>query len=166
MFSSPLVWIVKDSQNGIIDVKESDVISYQDEFPRLLRSLKKFDKNIRYKKIVGTKENLEEMFQEKPMILQFSGHGMVEENGKQHMIILEHNQGCSYYLQEDTLKDMLKSSNCQIQLAFILSCYSERTAFSFFKAGAKHVIGIRGDYEVSNEAASLFSELLYKYLLN
>ena len=61
VFSSPLVWIYTE-ENGERKIRDYERINYQEEFPRLKRALKKFEKKIQYQKIFGTKENFENIF--------------------------------------------------------------------------------------------------------
>lgn len=67
---------------------------------------------------------------------------------------------------ENKIFEMLGNSLHKIKLVFISSCHSERVGAIFSKAGVKHVIAIREDEPVSNDAASLFAEKFYSFIFN
>ena len=52
----------------------------------------------------------------------------------------------------------------QLQLVVILSCHSEAIGRVFFEAGVKHVICIRQDMTVSDEASTRFANQFYNLL--
>jgi hypothetical protein len=70
----------------------------------------------------------------------------------------------AFFLPESDLKNLLEKAEIQLELVFVASCHSEKTGRVFHKAGVKHVICIRQDSQISDEAQIYFSQKFYYFL--
>lgn len=67
-------------------------------------------------------------------------------------LVFENEDGVAFFLPESDLKNLLEKAEVQLELVFVASCHSEKTGRVFHKAGVKHVICIRQDQQISDEA--------------
>jgi hypothetical protein len=168
MFSLPLIVEYQDQSYA-----EFPKIDYHRESQLVLRSLKSTNKNIRYKGIVGTYTNIQQILNEGTVALHFAGHGARNHEdffcqldgsvkGQGDFLIFENQEdGTPYYLSQTRLKTLIQESESEIQFVFIASCHSEKTAILFREAGAKHVICIRQDEPIMDLAQIYFTEQFY-----
>ena len=108
------------------------------------------------------------------LALHFAGHGIKNSDykgfnlkGEGDILIFEQEDGTPHYLSEFKLKSMLQESKSDIQFVLISSCHSENIGRVFYNAGVKHVICIRQEDQIMDEASikfsSMFYEILFKY---
>jgi len=64
------------------------------------------------------------------------------------------------------LTDFLKESVDTLKLVFVASCHSESAGKVFAEAGASHVICIRDEYQILDEACQEFVKLFYLTCIN
>ena len=65
------------------------------------------------------------------------------------------------YLYADDLTAMIKDSTTKLDFVFMATCHSQFAAEIFFKAGARHVIGINHKEEISDAAILTFTKTFY-----
>jgi hypothetical protein len=79
--------------------------------------------------------------------------------------VLEQDEdGTPFYLYQKELNDIFSQVKNKIQFVFVASCHSENMAVIFRKAGVKHVICIREEHPVSDEAMLFFANKFYNIL--
>ena len=84
--------------------------------------------------------------------------------GKGNILLLEDVSGKSHYFFEEDLKTLVDLSKNKFEVVFVSSCHSEFAGKVFLNAGAKHVIWIRGEEQISDKASLLFSKVFYETL--
>ena len=112
------------------------------------------------------------MLSDGTIALHFSGHGIKNSDeffinpndnlkNQGDLLIFENQDGLPFYLSETKLKSLLDTCNTPIQFVLIASCHSEKIGRVFHKAGAKHVICIRENDAIMDEASVLFANMFY-----
>lgn len=79
-------------------------------------------------------------------ILHYCGHGV------QDYLLFENHEGLSVKLDSMKLKKILKEAGKPLKLVFVASCHSEAAGKIFMEAGAIHVICIKQNYQILDEA--------------
>ena len=79
-------------------------------------------------------------------------------------MLLEDWSGKSHYFFEEDLKALVDISKNKFEVVFVSSWHSEFAGKVFLNAGAKHVICIRGEEQISDKASLLFSKVFYETL--
>ena len=82
-------------------------------------------------------------------ILHFCGHGIKD---KENYLIFQNEEGCSEHLTVSRLHDLLNTSKISLKLVFVASCHSESAGQVFLEAGASHVICIKDEYKIFDQA--------------
>lgn len=127
--------------------------------------------------VCATSNSIKRILSENPIALHFAGHGAKNcpENfpleyypglkNKGDFLILEQDEdGSPSYLCESDLRDIFEQLKQQIQFVFVASCHSEMIGIIFRKAGAKHVICVRENEPIMDDAILYFSENFYRIL--
>ena len=82
------------------------------------------------------------------------------------ILVFEKENGTAHFLTETHIKEFLDQSKCQLEFVFVASCHSEKTGKTFHRAGAKHVISIRQNEEISDQAQIEFSKVFYEIIFS
>ena len=149
LFASPLLRKIKDGYENVM------LLDYLSEIRFIENNLKNVKFELKYNKNVATPRNFHSIVSDKPIVLHFSGHGVVNDKqslgaewafnkDKGNILLLEDEHGMSEYLFESDLKTMIDMMEAQFEVVFVASCHSEFAGKVFCNAGAKHVICIRG----------------------
>jgi hypothetical protein len=64
------------------------------------------------------------------------------------------------------LSELLLSQRTLLKLVFVASCHSESAGRVFFEAGATHVICVRDEYKILDEACHEFVKVFYLTCIN
>ena len=145
---------------------------------RTIKSIiKDSKKEINFKSSVATDKAFTEMMKENPRILHISCHGLnltlkhgpnydPEMVEKEHCLLFEKENGEGHLINSKTLNQLLLKSVESLDLIVLAACNSEFAGKIFLKCGAKHVICIKKDKEVLDDAAIDFSNHFYSEILN
>ena len=169
LFASPLLRKVKDGYEQVM------LLDYLSEIKDIESNLKNVKYEIKYNKSVATQRNFHSVISDRPIVLHFSGHGVVNNQqslgsdyafckDKGNMLLLEDEHGMSDYLFEKDLKNMIDMMDAKFEVVFIASCHSEFAGRVFSNAGARHVICIQGTEKISDEATLKFAQVFYEML--
>ena len=93
-------------------------------------------------------------------VLHYSGHGMATG------LAFESDAGDMQKVDAATLHQMMSAGAGQsgsdgVQVAFVSACHSEGTALAFIQAGVRHVIAVRSDQQIHDQAAQKFLSMFY-----
>lgn len=169
LFASPLLRKIKNGYEQVM------LLDYVNEIKNIEFNLQKVKYPIKYNKAVATQRNFHSIISDRPIVLHFSGHGVVNDaqsmgsdyafvKDKGDMLLLEDEHGMSSYLFEQDLKNMIDLLDANFEVVFIASCHSEFAGKVFSNAGARHVISIRGTEKISDVAALKFAQVFYEML--
>lgn len=169
LFASPLLRKIKDGYENVM------LLDYMSEIRDIESNLKNVNYEIKYNKNVATQRNFHSVVSDRPIVLHFSGHGVINDQqslgsdytfhkDKGNMLLLEDDHGMSNYLFERDLKSMINMMDAKFEVVFIASCHSEFAGHVFHNAGARHVICIRGSEKISDEATLKFAQIFYEML--
>ncbi len=61
---------------------------------------------------------------------------------------------------------MIKSQGSKPEFVFVASCHSQFAGQIFHQAGAKHVICVKENYQISDDASIIFTKVFYKALFS
>jgi len=167
MFSAPLVTPYRDV-NGKLRMKKHEALNYSDEI-KFIDNLQETKKKVLYRKCAATVENLSKIFDENPMALHFSGHGVknTEENfGRSRLdegdfLVFEDSHGVAHFVSCTELGRIIATSRCSLEFVFVASCHSSLVGDIFKNAGAKHVICIKRDEKILDDASITFAKTFY-----
>lgn len=112
------------------------------------------------------------MLRKKPLGIHFSGHGIqnnYESLGDTHyqyknegdFLLLETLQGDSKLVSKNKLQRLINAAQCKLEFVVVATCHSEFVGRIFLEAGAKHVVCIRKQDEVADEAVLHFTNAFY-----
>jgi len=166
LFASPLLRKIKNGYEQVM------LLDYVSEMKNIESNLRQVDYQIKYSKSVATQRNFHSFISDRPIVLHFSGHGIVNDHksmgndyafvkDKGNILLLEDENGMSDYLFEKDLKAMVEIMDVKFEVVFIASWHSEFAGKIFSNAGARHVIWIKGEEKISDEAALKFTEVFY-----
>jgi hypothetical protein len=169
LFASPLLRKIKSGYEQVM------LLDYVSEMKNIESNLCNVDYEIKYSKSVATQRNFHSFISDRPIVLHFSGHGLVNSRqnigndfafneDKGNILLLEDEHGMSDYLYEKDLKNMVDLMGANFEVVFIASCHSEFAGKVFSNAGAKHVICIKGSERISDDAALKFTQVFYDML--
>ena len=125
-----------------------------------------------FKSSVATDRTFAEMMKENPRILHISCHGLnltlkkgpvydKELVEKENCLLFEKENGEGHLINSKNLNQLILKSVDSLDLIVLAACNSEFAGRIFLKCGAKHVICIKKDKEVLDEAAIDFTNHFY-----
>lgn len=177
LYASPLVCKFRDQLTNQDYYKRINQIDYQREFSNVQEAISLTHNHIKYRKICATHNNFLSILSEGTFVLHFSGHGAKYDEelfpkefnpglnkNLGDFLIFENDDGEAFFLPEEDLKRILEKSEAKLELVFVASCHSEKTGKVFHRAGVKHVICIRENEKISDEAQIYFSKKFYYFL--
>ncbi|CAI2382289.1 unnamed protein product [Moneuplotes crassus] len=169
MYSSPLIREINGKTENIMQ------LDYLTEIQDIVKVCSKMEYEMKYKEEVATVSNMRSIITDGPIALHFSGHGIENtydnigsdfyiNEDKGNILLLEDEQGKSYYLFEKDLTTMIQEANTDLEVVFVSSCHSQFAGKVFLNAGAKHVICIQQGEKISDRASLRFSKVFYETL--
>ena len=116
------------------------------------------------------------MLNKKPRILHISCHGIRNcvnniglnfEEMKQegHFLLFETPLGEGNLVSSKKLNDLLDKTTGDLDVVFVAACDSEFVGKIFLRCGAKHVICVKKERFVLDEAAIAFTEIFYSQII-
>jgi len=164
LFSSPLILVSNDGTACPLDSLECEK-----EYDKIISYMKATDKKIKCHKFVATLENLALCLNENPLVIHFTGHGIVEKNSNgtaSYSLLFEDNEGTAFGVDKNNISQILKGYKKPPELAFISACHSEHVGKIFLEAGISHVICVKLLSTIIDEVAIKFAETFYKLLFS
>ena len=116
---------------------------------------------------IATTESLLEVFSKKvkPLIIHFIGHGTSIDDG--FALLLENKVGLARpFTREEFHRLLANRTSPPCQLALLNACHSAGLADELIEAGVSHVITVNAEDTILDLTARIFSQHLYKALLN
>ena len=174
-FASPLVKKFNDYSTGEERVEMMDLLDFSKEFEGAKAGIKETGNAIKVEVVPATLERFTNCLTEKPIGLHFTGHGIVnssEEIGLNAMdlrregncLVFEKDDGSAHFVSQKKLKDLFEMNVSSLKFVFLATCHSEFAGEIFHNAGVEHVICVRKDAEILDEAAISFAKSFYKLL--
>jgi len=152
LYSAPLI-----TEQG----KPITLLNFKKEKQTLKDSFDKSKKEFTAFFGAATVDHLQEQITEGCEILHYSGHGHPD------FLAFEGKNGIAHELDVKGLKDLISAGGKPaIKLAFVSACHSRESGRAFVDAGVKHVIAIKLETPVYDEAAILFARQFYHALLS
>jgi hypothetical protein len=158
MYSQPLI-----SPKGR-EIEEQ--INYFEEEQIIRKTLKEGKCIVDYIHEPATVEKLHYWMRQGLEILHFCGHGISDTQNQGNYLLFENAKGESVNVTGDMLTELLKEGVDSLKLVFVASCHSESMGKVFAEAGASHVICIRDEYQILDEACQEFVKLFYLTCIN
>jgi len=94
--------------------------------------------------------------------IHYSGHGypsyLAFEDAKRI--------GETHLVHYDLIRKVCEDEDQRIEFVFASACHSEHVGEAFIEAGIQHVVAVNTKFEVTDEAASMFTKHFYNTLLN
>ena len=150
-------------------------IDFEREFTGISKALNESGCRVNYFTSWAMIKKLASVLLKNPRVLHFSGHGVknsVQILGTEaslrkdegDFLIFETRKGYAELVSEKMLADLLKQCKTEIELVFVSSCHSELIGHIFFNAGVSHVICIKEEEKISDEASITFAKAFYQSL--
>lgn len=157
LFAAPL-W-------GNLGVKLQETIikplDFQKEQKDLFETLSNSEKALRLKIEVATQDKLIALTLMGLRALHFSGHG------QENMLAFENGLGKVHCMTPADILNLLSvgGQNAGIEFVFVSACNSENVGKAFVQAGVPHVIAVRRQEQVADDAARTFMKQFYLAVL-
>lgn len=157
LFAAPL-W-------GNLGVKLQETIikplDFQKEQKDLFETLSNSEKALRLKIEVATQEKLIALTTMGLRALHFSGHG------QENMLAFENGLGKVHCMTPADILNLLSVGGqyAGIEFVFVSACNSENVGKAFVQAGVPHVIAVRRQEQVADDAARTFMKQFYLAVL-
>ena len=169
-FASPLV--TSFSSTPSLNILQ---LNFNKEFNEIEKALEESRIQLNYQKVVATLDNLPDILIRNPFVLHFSGHGVknnyesignesIIKKGEGDMLLFEDSKWCGVLVSEKNLKNILECCRTDIKCVVVLSCHSEFIGDIFFNAGIPHVVCIKEQEKISDNASIIFASAFYKLL--
>jgi len=134
---------------------------------RLIRKcLKNSGLEFKVKKCAATPHNLLSLCNKGCNVIHYSGHGVkgflaFENHSKSEL-------GNTQFINNEYLQRVLrtKAGYIGVKLAVVSACHSEKAGQAFVQAGVPHVIAIKQNNAVHDQAAHNFTETFYEWLFS
>ncbi|MBU6360421.1 MAG: tetratricopeptide repeat protein, partial [Chloroflexi bacterium] len=158
LWAAPLIY-EKDGQRHPIDL-----LNVQQERQRLHDSLNEAGHSggnaVLLREMIATVPNLQKLLSIGCQILHYSGHGAPD------FLAFEGEAGMAHALSADALRQLLQVAGATVpKLVFVSACHSRVAGEAFAAAGVAHVVAVRVEQAVLDEAASVFARQFYLALL-
>jgi DNA polymerase III delta prime subunit len=110
---------------------------------------------------VSTTDNLRKYTTLGCRALHYTGHGL------SHCLVFEDNCGSMHAVSADSLRKLVVAGQGAqgLQFVFVSACHSEQAGKSFVEAGVKHVIAVKKEAQVTDQASQIFTKNFYLSLL-
>ena len=139
-------------------------IDYFEEEATVQKVLKEGKCQVNYIHCPGTLQKLHYWLTQGVEILHFSGHGV--ERKEENYLVFETEEGLSKNVSGKMLSELLTAKQVSLKLVFVASCHSESAGRMFAEAGVSHVICVRDEYQIMDEACLEFVRLFYLTCIN
>ena len=158
LYSSPLAAVVPGTGGRLMGLPLLDVAK---EKSLLRKTFLEADRSVSVRSDVATSSNLRRLMTLGCRAIHYTGHG---DPG---YLAFEDGRGQTHAISPESLGDLVGAggSGARVSLAFVSACYSEAAGLAFVQAGVPHVVAIRRDVKVLDEASRTFAQQFYLALL-
>ncbi|CAM9719867.1 unnamed protein product [Scytosiphon promiscuus] len=158
VYASPLVSFENNRREMMAQ------LGTHEELQMIRKKLKDSGRQIKFRAVVATPSNLRELLNSDCRMLHYTGHGNNE------FLAFESNKstkcGVMEPLKVEPLKKLFQAGGVRTELVFISSCSSELTGNAFVEAGVPHVVAVKREESVTDQAAQLFATQFYDALMS
>ncbi len=168
LFSSPLLLISQDSRA----TRALESLECEREYDKIVSFLTSANRNVKCGKWVATLENLALCLNEAPLVVHFTGHGIVEKDYSgttprvDYHLLFEDTEGAAFEVSKGSVAQILRGYPRLPDLVFVSACHSEHVGKIFLEAGVPHVICVRLMSTIIDEVAVRFAETFYRMLFS
>jgi len=156
--SAPLVY---RTMSKIHPLEELDLAKDEN---LLKKCLQESEKNFKVVKCSASILNLFSICNKGCTVLHYSGHGV------RGSLAFESNKeiGTTQFITNEYLQEVLttKAGHTGVKLAVVSACHSEKAGEAFVEAGVSHVVAIKHDNALHDDAAQNFTVQFYKWLFS
>lgn len=150
LFSVPLAW--KDRNQKLHGI---EMLDYEFERKHIWHSFQAAKRDIEVQFDFATTHRLRTAVTLGCRALHFSGHGHPQglnfENGK----------GGLQFVKVETLKDLCVAGGSKLEFVFVSACHSKLAGEAFAAAGVPHVVCVKLDARLLDQAANEFTRAFY-----
>jgi len=149
------------SRKQYVDVPALDI---ETEERNIIKCLNDAGWRIRFKHEIATQATINSTFEAGAKVIHYSGHGQVDA------LVLEKETepgaGAAFspkdlYKLLTARKDKNARVRIPVKLVFVSACHSRLAGEAFMKAGVEHVVAVRTENELSDQAAKNFTKHFY-----
>lgn len=155
-YSAPLVWFDKDGQAQPIDS-----LDFSTERDCLFDSFHEAGRALKVRVAPATADNFRTLVTLGCRVLHYSGHGHPD------FLAFEDGKGGMHGLDAPHLKNLFAAGGARgVQCIFVSACHSRKAGEAFVTAGVPHVVAVRLETPVYDDAARSFARAFYLSLAN
>ena len=153
LFSAPLV--CTDPASG--QVVPMDMLDFAKEKALICDSMREARRHLRVRFEHATTDRLRTLVTLGQCCgMHYSGHG------DRSFLSMEDGRGSAHFVRVPALKKLLQAGSlASLRFVFVSACFSEAAAQAFVDAGVPHVIAVRLQTRVSDDAAHAFTRAFY-----
>jgi len=150
LYAAPLVY--QDQE----ELYSQEILNFETECGKLFDSLSEAGREIKVRVEAATVENLRMLVTLGCRVLHYSGHG------SEDFLDFEDGRGGTHELDADTLKQLFAAGGTRgVECVFVSACESRQAGEAFVKAGVPHVVAVRLEEAVYDDAAIAFAGAFY-----
>ncbi len=168
MFSSPLLFVSRDSRINVMDSLECEK-----EYDAIMAYMQSTKRAVKCDKWIATVDNFAQCLNERPLVLHFSGHGVVEHStssdgsrSEEYFLLFEDASGTAKEISKHHIQSILQKYKHVPELVFVSACYSGYLGQIFLDLGVNHVICVKLLSTVVDEVAAEFARAFYTTLFS
>ena len=165
LLAAPLVRVSGRTRNGLYNSN----LDFESDKRALLKYLRANSIKIAVRFEAATLQNLAQMLQSQPSILQIECHGCFKNDIGSFYLAFEdtRNMGELKEVNKDMLTETLQEAmkgNVRNLIVLVNACYSQTVASVFLKAGVRCVIAVHQQTRVLDTAVKMFTQEFYRQL--
>ena len=132
----------------------------------IIEGLKENKSMINIEKFVATPENWHKCFNNSPIALHISAHGMTVKD--EAFLVLENSEDMSSHKEfnkkklKQQIKNHMDKAENKLEFVMISACHSEQIGEVFLNEGVPHVICVDKTMPVPDEIALEFNKIFYR----
>lgn len=138
-------------------MREVPILDVSSELNELKQALREADKRVRLRKQVATTQNLRMLLTKGCNVLHYSGHGDTD------ILSFETAAGTLEKANMKFLKQLFQAGGIRTKLVFVSACHSENVGRQFVEAGVPHVVAVKTDAKITDEASRAFASSFCKW---
>jgi hypothetical protein len=118
--------------------------------------------SIRFERVLAEVPAMLELASREPEFLHFSGHGESQARRKEDCLLFEDEVGMAQEVGITKIKKFLETLKSPIKFIFVASCHSKGIGEVFLRAGAHHVVCVRREESILDDACLTFVRTFYR----
>jgi len=138
-----------------VRISEVDQLDIRKEVGLIRNMLAESKRLLAFRVEVATSQNLRMLVTLGCRMLHYAGHGSSDN------LCFENSKGEVHALGVEKLKRLFEAGGVRTQVVFVSACHSESAGRAFADAGVPHVVAVKTEARVSDQASRTFAQSFY-----